>query len=490
MDLSFLPKLPPELSQPVLFGALLVLGLVCGEAVRRYLALPRITGYVLAGVALGPQASGLLGAGDLAASRLLIDLSIGLIVFELGFRLDFDWLQRNKWLFVTAIAESVFSFWAIFAALTYFEFRPLLAAAAAAIGTATSPPVVMLVAHELRAEGQVTERMLLFTAVNSVFAYVVLTLLLPFLYLESSGDWQAAILHPIYVLAGFDRRKLRSNESAMKYFLIGSFASAVMLYGMALLYGAAGSTSFAALIDGDFAVRFIKESSPGQVRLGLALMDIPIARVGINAAEAVGKKLGMEIADKVAMPPTVVDFTPFASKLKDAGANWVFAWSPWPWEIGPYEALLKLGWQGNYLLYGFQPLEAAFARLNKENLYALSGTALLGEGLPELKEIQAVAAKYGVSRIDLEGWVAAVAVHEAVKACGWPCSREKLQSAMSGISITVKGVKGGPIRWSRDNHFRTEQWYKIYRWDSAKGRPVTAKDWTKVDVAEKLKELK
>ncbi len=36
---------------------------------------------------------------------------------------------------------------------------------------------------------------------------------------------------PIYVLAGFDRRKLRSNESALKYFLIGSFASAILLYG-------------------------------------------------------------------------------------------------------------------------------------------------------------------------------------------------------------------------------------------------------------------
>ncbi|OGA70936.1 MAG: hypothetical protein A3G83_02730 [Betaproteobacteria bacterium RIFCSPLOWO2_12_FULL_68_20] len=202
MDLSFLPKLPLELSQPVLFGALLVLGLVCGEAIRRYAALPRITGYVLAGVALGPQGSGLLGADVLGATRLLVDLSIGLIVFELGFRLDFEWLQRNKWLFVTAIAESVFCFWAIFAALTYFEFRPLLAASAAAIGTATSPPVVMLVAHELRAEGQVTERMLLFTAVNSVFAYVVLTLLLPFLHLEHEAGWQEAVLHPIYVLAG------------------------------------------------------------------------------------------------------------------------------------------------------------------------------------------------------------------------------------------------------------------------------------------------
>jgi NADH-quinone oxidoreductase subunit N len=46
---------------------------------------------------------------------------------------------------------------------------------------------------------------------------------------------------PIYVLAGFDRRNLRSNESSLKYFLMGSFASAILLYGMALLYGATGT---------------------------------------------------------------------------------------------------------------------------------------------------------------------------------------------------------------------------------------------------------
>jgi len=50
---------------------------------------------------------------------------------------------------------------------------------------------------------------------------------------------------PIYVLAGFDRKRLRSNESAMKYFLIGSFASAILLYGVALLYGVSGGTGFA-----------------------------------------------------------------------------------------------------------------------------------------------------------------------------------------------------------------------------------------------------
>jgi NADH-quinone oxidoreductase subunit N len=52
---------------------------------------------------------------------------------------------------------------------------------------------------------------------------------------------------PIYVLAGFDRRKLRSNESAMKYFLVGSFASALLLYGSALVYGMTGSLSFAGI---------------------------------------------------------------------------------------------------------------------------------------------------------------------------------------------------------------------------------------------------
>jgi ABC-type branched-subunit amino acid transport system substrate-binding protein len=250
------------------------------------------------------------------------------------------------------------------------------------------------------------------------------------------------------------------------------------------------STSFAALLDGDFAVRFIKEASRDRVKLGLALMDIPIARVGINAAEAVAKKIGLEVTEKVAMPASVVDFSPFATKLKDAGSSWVFAWSPWAWEIGPFEALLKLGWQGNYLLYAFQPLEATFARLNRENLYAMTGSALLAEGLPELKAIQEVAAKAGVTRIDLEGWIAAVAVHEALKACGWPCPPGKLQTAMSNVTINVPGVKGGPIRWTRDNHFRTEQWYKVYRWDAARSRPVVAKDWTRVDVEAKLKELK
>ncbi|MDH4190683.1 MAG: cation:proton antiporter [Betaproteobacteria bacterium] len=193
---------PPQFSQAILFGVLLLAGLLAGEAVRRFLALPRIVGYALAGVALGPRVSGLLGVEVLQAARVFVDLSIGLIVFELGFRLDFDWLKRNRWLFATALAESLFSFVAIYAALRYFDFRPLIAAAAAAIGTATSPAVVMMVAREQRAEGQVTERMLLFTALNCMIGYLLLTLILPWVHLEHQTDWMEALWRPLYLLVG------------------------------------------------------------------------------------------------------------------------------------------------------------------------------------------------------------------------------------------------------------------------------------------------
>lgn len=45
-----------------------------------------------------------------------------------------------------------------------------------------------------------------------------------------------------YVLAGFRRRALKSNEASLKYFILGSFATAFFLYGIAMIYGATGTT--------------------------------------------------------------------------------------------------------------------------------------------------------------------------------------------------------------------------------------------------------
>jgi NADH-quinone oxidoreductase subunit N len=53
----------------------------------------------------------------------------------------------------------------------------------------------------------------------------------------------------LYVLAAFDRRRLTSQEAGLKYFILGSFSSAIFLYGIALVYGATGSTNLTRIAD-------------------------------------------------------------------------------------------------------------------------------------------------------------------------------------------------------------------------------------------------
>lgn len=56
---------------------------------------------------------------------------------------------------------------------------------------------------------------------------------------------------PLYILTGSDKRNLKSNEAALKYFLMGSFSTGLMLMGIALIYGAAGTFSTVNMVFGE-----------------------------------------------------------------------------------------------------------------------------------------------------------------------------------------------------------------------------------------------
>jgi Kef-type K+ transport system membrane component KefB len=200
--LGFLPSFPLAPNPVLLFGLLLLAGVAGGEFARRVLRLPRITGYVLVGLVLGTSGLGLVDRPIARAAQPFVDIALGLILFELGRRLDFRWLRRDRWLAATCIGECTLSFVCVYFALLYFDVEPLYAAVAAAIGVSTSPAVVMLVAEELRAEGQVTERALNLVAINSVVAFVLVTMLLSWMHHEYRAGWTTALTHPVYLLAG------------------------------------------------------------------------------------------------------------------------------------------------------------------------------------------------------------------------------------------------------------------------------------------------
>src|SRR5574338_744227 len=106
---DFLPPYPLPPNPVLLFGLLLLAGFAGGELAQR-LRLPRITGYVVIGLLLGRSGLGLLDARVTGEAAMFVNLGVGGILFELGRRLDFRWLWRDRWFAATALAESSLAF--------------------------------------------------------------------------------------------------------------------------------------------------------------------------------------------------------------------------------------------------------------------------------------------------------------------------------------------------------------------------------------------
>jgi len=102
--------------------------------------------------------------------------------------------------------------------------------------------VVLLLSANYIEEGDYHEGEYSFLLLSSLLGMVVMAssreLITIFVALE-------LLSIPAYMLAGWRKRDLKSNEAALKYYLLGVLASAVMLYGMSLIFGATGSTVLA-----------------------------------------------------------------------------------------------------------------------------------------------------------------------------------------------------------------------------------------------------
>ena len=147
------------------------------------------------------------------------------------------------------------------------------------------------------------------------------------------------------------------------------------------------TTAFASTFDSRAALSFIKETAKEPVKIGFAAMAIPLSRGEIDFAESQAGPLGMTAVDKEIIPPPTADYTPFATKIKDAGANWVFSWAPWVTQVRTFEALRRLGWTGDYLTWAHLEAEGELKRIKDGKLLVIGANALFDDNLPVQKEI-------------------------------------------------------------------------------------------------------
>lgn len=196
----FLPDWPPVFS-PLLWIALAIVGAaLAGEWVRYQFGLPRITAYPIVGMLVAALAGAPLVAEHSAWLRWGLDVALAILLLELGSRVDLGWLRHNRWLLVTSLCESLAAFGAVFLVSRQLGMAIEPAVLVAAIGMATSPAVVMRVVAECKAQGQVSTRLLVLSALNTIYAVVTVHLAIGALHQHYRSDWLLAISHPLYLL--------------------------------------------------------------------------------------------------------------------------------------------------------------------------------------------------------------------------------------------------------------------------------------------------
>jgi Kef-type K+ transport system membrane component KefB len=215
----------------MLLGVLLLAAFVAGE-VARDLRLPRITGYLIIGLLLGPYVLGLVPRESVTGFRLINDVALSVIALQAGGELRYSRV-RERFRSITSIAlfqilivpsgivATVFLFRGAFPSLVEAPWATVLAVALifGIVGVAKSPATTIAVITEMRARGPLTDTVLGVSVFKDVVILLLLAVVLP----------AAAVL--VDPNLGFDLTQLSEiSLSIVMSLAIGAIVGAVIVY--------------------------------------------------------------------------------------------------------------------------------------------------------------------------------------------------------------------------------------------------------------------
>ncbi|TXF98979.1 cation:proton antiporter [Massilia arenae] len=179
----------------------LTLAWMTGELLYRWANVPRISIYGLCGFVFGNLSSGYLPPAQADNFMMLANLGFGLMLFELGYRINLRWLRTNPWLLLTSVLEAGLTWAAVYYVSRICGLDVLPACLLAALAMASSPAGLLRIVNEQGGGGQVTERAMHLTALNCVLAVFVFNVTVGFGVFQTSGDVVHASWTGLVVLA-------------------------------------------------------------------------------------------------------------------------------------------------------------------------------------------------------------------------------------------------------------------------------------------------
>jgi len=177
-------------------GIILLLALLAGHIVK-FLRVPEVTGYLLAGVALGPSVLGWIGPDNLSALHALSEVALGLILFSIGTVFEFGhFRQIGRQLTTVALVESGLAWGVVTFGLRAAGQPWPVALILGALAVETAAASTLMVLRECNARGPVTDVLTGVFALNNLFCLVGVNVLLAGIRFHSQASgWSLAALY-------------------------------------------------------------------------------------------------------------------------------------------------------------------------------------------------------------------------------------------------------------------------------------------------------
>jgi len=216
-----------------------------------------------------------------------------------------------------------------------------------------------------------------------------------------------------------------------------------------------------------------KQVAPGGKVVGMTFDSVGGRAAIAHNKEAVEKE-GYTWGE-VLFPVRTADFTPFAQTAADMHPATVVGHYGAEQNIGVLAALRAAGYSGPYIIAAYGASEdtarqAAAQAGSGDNIYMVSRYAVPTDNAPGMADLLAAAKKYGIANptsMHVTGWVLGMFAEQALKNCGADCTRQGLDKAIQSIKLDTKGLTGGPIEMSADNHYGPTYW-RLYHWEKDK----------------------
>jgi Kef-type K+ transport system membrane component KefB/CBS domain-containing protein len=201
--------MPEFMISTLYLGALLILCLMMGRFVSHF-RVPKVTGYLLAGILLSPSAINIFSNvlsqridDSICELRFLCDLALGLIAFSIGGEFQNERFKKmGKKIITISICETFATFFLVFCSLFFFTTNLPVAICLGILAIATAPAATLLVLREYDSEGVVTNSLLILTGLNNFICLTLFTICFPTVIALSHGESSTTFILTLFSSLG------------------------------------------------------------------------------------------------------------------------------------------------------------------------------------------------------------------------------------------------------------------------------------------------